>query len=312
MDVFITGGTGVIGRPLTKRLIAEGASVTGLARTDPSARQLEDVGAHVVRGDINQPDEWIKDAAKADVLIRATSIAFGRRPGRSWLKAGVETTRIETEALVEAAKTDTPSRALLYTSGWIVVGDHGETWVDENAPQSPLAFAEIHRTGERIISQARADGVPTFALRPGIIYESAGNFADVFLAEAEKGRFKYMGDGQNFMPFVAIEDVVDAFARSVEHPPNDHAINIVDDEPIRMREFVELLMPLFDKKPGGVPLWLAKRLAGPILAGAFAASIRARNDRAKASLGWTPQHPRLRDRLADVVANYKEDQRDHG
>ena len=50
--VFVTGGSGVLGRALVERLCADGEEVLGLARSDASAAALERLGARVVRGDL--------------------------------------------------------------------------------------------------------------------------------------------------------------------------------------------------------------------------------------------------------------------
>ncbi len=49
--VFVTGGTGVIGGALVRRLIEQGDEVVGLARSDAAAAELQSVGAQVARGE---------------------------------------------------------------------------------------------------------------------------------------------------------------------------------------------------------------------------------------------------------------------
>ena len=53
VTVFITGGTGVVGRPLLQRLVADGSNVRALARTDESAAWISSIGADPVHGDID-------------------------------------------------------------------------------------------------------------------------------------------------------------------------------------------------------------------------------------------------------------------
>jgi dihydroflavonol-4-reductase len=50
--VFVTGGSGVIGKALVARLREDGAEVAGLARSDEAAATLERLGARPVRGDL--------------------------------------------------------------------------------------------------------------------------------------------------------------------------------------------------------------------------------------------------------------------
>lgn len=50
--VLVTGGTGVVGRPLLERLVAEGRTVRALVRSERSADSVGELGATPVRGDL--------------------------------------------------------------------------------------------------------------------------------------------------------------------------------------------------------------------------------------------------------------------
>ncbi len=54
--VFVTGGSGVVGRALVERLVARDDEVIGLARSERSARAIESLGASAVRGDLLDAD----------------------------------------------------------------------------------------------------------------------------------------------------------------------------------------------------------------------------------------------------------------
>ena len=65
--IFITGASGFIGGALTRALIADGASVRALARSDAAAAKIEALGAEPVRGHLSAPGE-IRDAAAGCAL----------------------------------------------------------------------------------------------------------------------------------------------------------------------------------------------------------------------------------------------------
>ncbi len=138
------------------------------------------------------------------------------------------------------------------------------------------------------------------------MYGAAGFFARTVLPAAEKGQFKYMGSGNNFMPLVSIRDAADAYLRALENPPAGEVLNIVDDEPLRMRAIGEILLREFGRgQPGGIPVWLAAVFAGRPVAEAFTGSYRTKNARARELLGWSPGVPTFREGVKPVVEEYR-------
>lgn len=68
-SVFVIGATGFIGKPLTTLLTMHGFPVLGLARNTIKAQSLAQEGIEPVIGALDKPEEWIKRAAEAEVLI---------------------------------------------------------------------------------------------------------------------------------------------------------------------------------------------------------------------------------------------------
>ena len=75
--VFVTGGTGLIGRALVKRLVGRGDQVVALARSDAAASDLAGLGADVARGDLLDERalaEGLRGVIAVDGAVMAPSI----------------------------------------------------------------------------------------------------------------------------------------------------------------------------------------------------------------------------------------------
>lgn len=71
MKVFLTGGTGFLGQPLTRTLIQRGWEVTALVRRPDSAeaKTIQVIGAQLVLGDITDCESMREAMRGADVVI---------------------------------------------------------------------------------------------------------------------------------------------------------------------------------------------------------------------------------------------------
>src|SRR4051794_8024633 len=79
--VFVTGGSGVIGQVLVRRLLDEGDAVRVLVRSEASAATVSALGAEPVRGELTDPTTWRDEVVGSDVvfhLAAETDIAAGR------------------------------------------------------------------------------------------------------------------------------------------------------------------------------------------------------------------------------------------
>src|SRR3954465_14840323 len=78
MDVFLTGGTGLVGSSVLLALLQEGHTVHALARSDRSARVLASTAAIVVRGDVDDPAVLAEAARSADAVVHTAATGDGR------------------------------------------------------------------------------------------------------------------------------------------------------------------------------------------------------------------------------------------
>jgi len=304
--VFIAGATGLVGSAVATALKVRGHDVIALVRTDADAQRLRTLGYQPVIGDVTAPETWQKQAAGADAHVHAAFLRTGTRLGRRWVRNAQAVDRKAFRALVRAAEAGGRCKALCYTSGISIFGDHGEAWIDESAALRPGAIGAIKRAGEEMVADAFKAGLPAFSLRPGLVYAPSGVFRDFFLKPAAGGRFSYIGSGTAYHSTVSVGDLAQAYCLAIEKPMPGQALNVVDDKPLRWVEFAELLLKGFGGgQAKGAPPWLVSIFAGHPLVEMLTASYRVKNSWIKEVLGWQPRYPTLADGLLPIIAEYR-------
>lgn len=71
MKIFLTGGTGFIGKPLTRQLLQRGWQVIALVRNPecPQAGAIADMGATLIKGDVTDKESMRAGMTGVDIAI---------------------------------------------------------------------------------------------------------------------------------------------------------------------------------------------------------------------------------------------------
>ena len=167
--VFVTGGTGLIGRALVQRLIERGDQVVALARSDAAAADLAGVGADVARGDL------LDERALAEGL-RGSAVAYN--------VAGVNTlcptdpaplyrvNRDGARAMARAAAA-AGVRRLVHTSSAATLGEAEGTIGREDSPHRGSFLSDYERSkfeAERaVLAAADETGIEVVSVNPASV-----------------------------------------------------------------------------------------------------------------------------------------------
>jgi nucleoside-diphosphate-sugar epimerase len=105
---------------------------------------------------------------------------------------------------------------------------------------------------------------------------------------------------KGLLPFIHLDDAVDATIAALERAPASSAYDIVDDQAASMSEVVTgLAQKAGAPRPIAVPLWIPKLLS-PYMAGFMSIRLPLSNEKARAEFGWRPKYPTWRDGLAEM------------
>jgi dihydroflavonol-4-reductase len=133
MLAFVTGATGFVGSHVARALAANGADLRLLVRVNSNTKNIAELKADLVTGDLREPESLQKAIAGCDAVFHvAADYRLWVRDPDEMYRANVEGTR----AILEAARKNNVRR-VVYTSSVATMGftSNGQP-ADENNPVS--------------------------------------------------------------------------------------------------------------------------------------------------------------------------------
>lgn len=275
MKVFLTGATGYIGSAVAEALLAAGHSVTGTARTVEAEQILKSRGLTPYRADLRSPESLMEGVESSDGVIHTGTTNDGRLDSEA------------VRAMLKALKGK--NKPFVYTSGVWVLGNTGETPVDESAPLKPPAIVAWRPAVEAEV--LNAESVRGIVIRPAIVYGRAMGLPGMFVQSAtETGAARYIGNGDNRWPLVEVDDLADLYVRAFEKAPAGSLWHGVAGESVRVKDIAEAAS--FGADSGGlteeVPIEEAEKRFGNLLVEALRLDQVVSGEKARRELGWEP------------------------
>jgi 2-alkyl-3-oxoalkanoate reductase len=303
MRVMVSGASGAIGRFLIPQLVEAGHEVVGLTRRRDKADALGALGARGVVVDALDREavrQVVLDAAPEAVIDQLTSLPrdYDLRDPHLY-DANDEIRSKGTPALHDAAR-EAGARRFVMQSVAFLYAPEGDWVKSEDAPMwmdAPMPFARSVRVladnEQRITGDPDVEGVVLrygFFYGPGTYYAPDGSIA----AQVRKRQFPIVGKGQGMMSYVHLRDAAAATVAALDRGRGIY--NVVDDDPAPAREWLPVYAQAIGaRRPLRIPAWIARLVAGGMIARAATELRGASNAKAKAELGWQPSIPSWRE-----------------
>jgi nucleoside-diphosphate-sugar epimerase len=290
MRIFVTGGSGYIGRAVIAELHRRGHHVAALARSDTAAATVRALGAQAVHGSLDSLDVIELAAREHDATIQ---LAAPVPPD------GVAREAKLLDVLLRVAPDD---HTLVYTSGAWVYGDRGDAVVDEDAPLAPIAMVAWRPAHEARVLAARERGIRAVVIRPTVVYGEGGGLIGMMVAQANPGPLKIVGSGANRWSTVRVDALAELYAAAIEQPAANGIYNAINGAPVPYAEIARAA----SRAGGGngtiehLSFENAKAAMGPF-AEALALDLQVTSDKARRELGWNPHRPTVLEELANTV-----------
>jgi uncharacterized protein len=302
MKVTLTGATGPIGARLVAILRRRGDDVTVLTRNPAKARDalegVEAVGWDPVSGPA--PAEALAGRDGVAHLAGETVAQRWNDESRARIHASRETGTRNLVAGLRALAEDQRPGVLVSSSAVGYYGKHGDEVVDESFGPGDDFLARVCVAWEREAQAAAELGVRVTTIRTGVVLSPDGGALEKMLPFFKVGVGGPVAGGQQWMPWIHIDDVVGLYVAALDRDAWTGAVNGSAPEPVINKEFSRRLgkalrRPAFAPVPGFAVRLLYGEMAEIVTEGQRAVPKRP------LELGYAFRHPDLDEALADAL-----------
>jgi len=240
MRVAIPGGSGLIGRALVRQLAARGDEVVMLSR-DP-ARAKEAFGDEIAAA--YGPEQLETALSGADAVINLAGEPVAQR-WNAKVKELIRASRVDrTQRLVSilgSLPADVRPKVLVSSSASGYYGDGRDAERDESSPAGTDFLASVCIEWERAASGATDLGLRVALIRTGIVLARAGGALKTMLPPFRAGVGGRIGSGEQYMPWIHIDDIVGLYLAALSGDEWTGPINGGSPNPATNAEFTREL-----------------------------------------------------------------------
>ncbi|MBO9694237.1 SDR family oxidoreductase [Chryseobacterium sp.] len=230
MKVFVTGASGFNGSAVVKELIGAGHQVVGLARSEKSAKIIHDLGAEVLKGNLEDTEILKQGAADSDGIIHCGFNHDFMKGGATTFSEAAVTDKNAIITMGEMfAGTD---KTMVVTAGMLGLPSINGFITEESIAENSL------RSSEATALALAEKGVNTSVVRlaPSVHDKGDEGFIPFMIHQARKnGVSAYPDEGKNRWVGVHRLDAARAFRLALEKGHKGGVYNVVDQDGIEMK-----------------------------------------------------------------------------
>lgn len=259
-NVLITGGTGLIGRTLKRKLSDENYNVRILSRKNISAKD----------GFNWDPENKIIDTEAidfADIIIHLAGENISTKRWSKEQKEKIVKSRVESAQLLKNAIENSEKKLEKFISA-SAIGYYGtftseKIFIETDKPGNDF-LAETVKKWEESAMQFNEYGIKTVIFRIGVVMSPEGGALAKMINPVKRFASFPVGNGKQYVPWIALTDLVKLFTFAVKNDSFEGIYNAVNPKNFTNVEIMKDLAKIYNKPfiPIGIPAFMLKLIYG--------------------------------------------------
>lgn len=256
--IFVTGGTGLVGRMLIPQLLNRQDTVVCVTRNPARARAVLPAEVSLIGADPTLVGDWLDRMLTCDAVVNLAGepVATGRWTKKK--KSRIRRSRLAvTGHIAEALARSDRQMVLVNASAVGYYGDRGADALTEDSEPGHDFLARLAVEWEHTAAKAEKEDIRIALLRIGIVLAPEGGALEQMVPPFRWGVGGPLGSGKQYFPWIHIQDLVRIILYTLDNETMRGPINAVVPNPPPQKEFAAALAASLGK---------SSRLATPALA----------------------------------------------
>lgn len=238
---MIAGGTGFIGRHLTRLLQTHNYEVIILTTRTPPDESAGPTYVHYVPGTDPEPEVMAAISGSYSV-INLAGASIGKKWSSSYKNELFESRVNSTYTIVSAVNSSKePPLSVINASAIGYYGDRGSENLTEDSPPGTDFLSRLCVGWEEEAKKLNNFITRLITPRFGVVLGADGGAFPELYGLAVKGRGANFGNGDNWMSWIHVDDLCEALLFLIDRTEHFGAFNIVSPNPVRKEELQNII-----------------------------------------------------------------------
>jgi uncharacterized protein (TIGR01777 family) len=296
--ILITGGSGLVGKQLTKLLLQKGYTVSYLSRKENNIPQVKTYLWDIEQGKIDE-----NCINGVDIIVHLAGAGIADKRWTDDRKKEISNSRTHSIRLIYDLLKKHPNQVkkVISASATGYYSDRGDDLMTEASSPAADFLGKCCVAWEQAVDEGEALGLEILKFRTGVVLTDEGGALKQLALPIKFGFGAALGSGQQWIPWIHWQDTVEMYLFGIENTLTG-VYNMVAPNPVTNRKLTIAVAIQLNR-----PLWLPKvpafalKLAFGEMSTVVLGSTKVSAEKIEKT-GFQFKHPTIKEAIREIYA----------